>query len=432
MKRVQIARVVVELCSPMSIGSGASDELLDAPILRDADGLPALPGSSVGGVLRSEALARHEPEQVESWFGRATGEDTLPSKVWVSWGRPHNSADRPVAPRLLGGSHADPVLELLRGVVVRDRVRLNSHGVVDGDGKFDRSFVAAGARFTLELRVDPGGPEIRTLVDWLHGVSVGGATSAGFGRLKVVRASLGGFDLKTRAGRRAFQELPRALWEPVELGERWAPRDRPVEGRVYELVLRAEQGLLIGGRSKDPAGPDLSPFQEQRVRWSKGGGAVKLDPVLPGTALRGALRHRSRFHLAVLCDAPDTAARADEWLFGSVPSEEEEALRPGRVRVEEVVLPDVGQRHRQMHVCLDRFTMGPRDGMLFEEESLWIEGLRFSAEVRVRDASGSDPVGAIALRALERSVDDLCEGRLGLGHGNSRGHGFFSGEWEAR
>ncbi|MCA9569885.1 MAG: hypothetical protein KC656_18700, partial [Myxococcales bacterium] len=189
MSRMQLARVVVELQGPVALGAGGVDDVLDAPIVLDADGLPALPGSSVGGVLRSIASENHPEDTVDGWFGNVKGDAGTPSLVWVSWGRPHGADDIPVAPRLLGGAHDDPVLDAIRGTVVRDHVRLNSHGAVADRGKFDRSFVPGGVRFTLELRVDEGGPPMDRLIGWLHQASVGGSTRAGFGRLRVVRAT---------------------------------------------------------------------------------------------------------------------------------------------------------------------------------------------------------------------------------------------------
>lgn len=431
-ENVQLARVVVELQAPLAIGAGTADDVLDAPVVLDADGLPALPGSSIGGVLRSLCAL----ENRDAWFGSARGDQGDPSRVWVGWGRPHGADDRPVAPVLLGGLHGDDeVLDALKRTVVRDRVRLDDHGTVDDHGKFDSSFVPAGVRFTLELRVDGlDGPDIAGLVDHLDQASLGGSTRSGFGRLRVVRAAHQAFDLGTEAGRKAFAAVPRALWADATLEHTWKRTDErtSVARRRYHLALKPEQGLLIGGGAA-AGGADLTWFRERRIVWGRTGRLVER-PVLPGTALKGALRHRARFHLHVLCDDDSVVDRAHTWLFGTDPNRDPDAdLEPGRVRTSEVLLPE-GADHRQMHVALDRFTMGPRDGMLFEEEALWIEGKTLDVQVDVEVAprahelpEDQEESKTLGLQALERALDDLCEGRLGLGHGNSRGHGFFIG-----
>lgn len=426
MSKMQMARVVVECVAPLAIGAGGTDDLIDAPVVVDADGLPTLPGTSLAGVLRAAAARTHEPEVVSGWFGDSAGEGQA-SRVWVSWGRPHDAKDQPVAPILLGGDHDDAVLDVLRSTIVRDRVRLNAHGAAADRGKFDQSFVPAGARFTLELRIDDDTLAMEEVLAWLHDASVGSSTRSGFGRLRVVRAVCDTFDLAVPEDHERFLDWKTALWAPPS-GSSWSPEDRAVGRRAFRVELRPEQGLLIGGRGDDPAGADLTWFREIRIEWGAQGGKRVQRAVVPGTALKGALRHRTLFHLHVLCDATDEVVRAHTWLFGSDPEHTAE-LQAGRVRVGETVLP-AGVAHHQQHVAIDRFTHGPRDGMLFDEESLWLVGRSFEVRVDVElDEPEPTPESdsGRALRALRRSIDDLCEGRLGLGHANSRGHGFFTG-----
>ena len=49
---VHIARFSLQARSALSIGTGGTDGVFDHPIVRDANGLPLIPGTSLAGVLR--------------------------------------------------------------------------------------------------------------------------------------------------------------------------------------------------------------------------------------------------------------------------------------------------------------------------------------------------------------------------------------------
>ncbi|MBT3224390.1 MAG: hypothetical protein HN348_35430 [Proteobacteria bacterium] len=74
------------------------------------------------------------------------------------------------------------------------------------------------------------------------------------------------------------------------------------------------------------------------------------------------------------------------------------------------------------HVCLDQFTGGPMDGMLFSEGPLYGAPESWKLDIAV-----GDDVDEQGFRCLKRAIDDLCQGRLALGAAASRGHGYFAG-----
>jgi CRISPR/Cas system CSM-associated protein Csm3 (group 7 of RAMP superfamily) len=47
-----IARFTIESETPLAVGSGEKDILLDRVVAKDANGLPYIPGTSLTGVLR--------------------------------------------------------------------------------------------------------------------------------------------------------------------------------------------------------------------------------------------------------------------------------------------------------------------------------------------------------------------------------------------
>lgn len=457
-----LLRVTIELTSPLTIGTGGSHDFVDTPCVTDAEGLPAIPGSSLAGVLRHLAAGDEDPDRslrCTEAFGFQRGNDGDASLIEVSWGQVHDENDCPVPMRSVRRA-GDETLAFLAAGTTRDHVRLNGHGAVDGDGKYDVHSVPAGARFTFEIVVHAGSPvdaaEIVALLQspWSR---LGGSARRGLGAFKVARAHTGQFDLRKAAGRAAFLRLPRALHEPVPAGiltavaveAAGAPRG------VFRGCLRlAPQDLwLVGGGNADDFpgisqagrdGIDLVPLSERRIVW-RGGKAGLSAPqaLLPGSSVKGALRHRTAFHARRLRRAWAHAGSAEargvpeeiDDLFGSVKErsaedrdvhEDAREGAPGCLFIEDCWIEDP-ETLALDHVSLDRFSGGPLDGHLFSEAPLFGIAVEIPLALDLRGRSPTDELRARALSALRASLRDLCRGRLALGSGSNKGHGYFSG-----
>ncbi len=469
-QHIELARVTLEFSTPMVVGAAASADLDDLACVRDANGLPAIPGSSIAGALR-HALAETDP-QCDPVCCRLFGyqrqgveshaESGQTSRLQVSWAQVHDSRDRPV-PAVGVDPAADSVLRFLAAGAVRDHVRLDHRGVVDRDGKFDERLVPAGARFSFELLLDrsvvadgPGLassdqlPDLEQLVALLasSGFRLGGRTRRGLGAFEVRRWLHRRFDLKNPDDRQALAQLPVDLAAPVPAGvlnEREVPQPAEIRGsRNAVLRLTPEDFFLVGEgapfEARERTNPkdrythvDRFPYREHRVLWEEGRGTVTERPelVIPATGIKGALRHRVAFHAHVLLGRfadgkvegwDDGAASLVESLFGS--ARDEDAGVPGRVLVSEGRKRSY-QHGLLSHVSLDRFTRGPMDGALFGEAPVWGQGDPWEVQVQVL---GWADLEKEARSALEKSLKDLCEGRLAIGSGANRGHGYMNGE----
>jgi CRISPR/Cas system CMR subunit Cmr4 (Cas7 group RAMP superfamily) len=449
--RQSIARVTIEAVTPFTVGTGGGDDLRDSICVTDANGLPAIPGSSLAGVLRHALAGPEGPDRdprCRDLFGYQERDQGQSSRLEVSWAQVHDEQDRPVPFRRPGGAPLSAVLAYLAVGVTRDHVRLNERGAVDDHGKFDETLVPAGARFTFELTVsDPGAGEMDRLLEILASpaLRLGGRSRRGCGRFTVVRVLRRDFDL-TRPGDRAdWMTLPRALHQeakclrPVE-----PPRAAAPGGYAsVRLVLRPEDYWLVGGGepleeyARGGKIPDLLPVTEARIVWTGGRAAIgQLQKLLPASAVKGALRHRVAFHArrAAGAWAPDAGPVAPgdtppavTALFGEAKDARGADGEPGRVFLSDLYLRDTQSRPGHLdHVCIDRFTAGPMDGMLFGEAPLFAGEQEIVVEVVV-DRRG---LQAADLRLLDRALRDLAGGRLALGGGANRGHGYFRGRLE--
>ena len=163
--------------------------------------------------------------------------------------------------------------------------------------------------------------------------------------------------------------------------------------------------------------------------------------VIPGSSLRGPLRHRMLFHACrragYSLDRADPTALglAEQWvraLFGSDPAERDLIL--GRLSLSEVYLPltfaaeeppaALPEPMVQHHMGGDRFTGGVLGSALFNEKPLYQDAFTLTIQDQ------GDPTNAAApeaLACLELTLDDLRYGRLPLGSGAGRGNGRFLG-----
>lgn len=435
MPAVEVARVVIEFTTTHAVGTGEGDGGADSGFVRDPNGLPTLPGTSIGGVLR-HALEREAEladddaarDRVKRWFGfqdRRRGNDVAEgqaSRLRVSFACAHGTHDRPLAP--LEYVEGDAVANLLHAGVLRDHVRIRASGVADakGHGKFDTLSVPAGARFTFEL-CDTAATD-DALSDALSllaggGLRLGGKGTRGQGEFKVVSVRRRKFDFGVAADRAAWGSLRSALHVPAHdvLPEvKVAPR-LPARVQQLSLRLRAVDFWMFGGGSASSAAHDdaqrqvgvrkgetapdgkratattydtkrrtidMLPLNEPRVRWTAGGGVVdegaaSVHPFV-ATGVKGALRHRASFWArAAAGDFADGQPPTEEqpasirWLLGNAAAAVGDRHgTAGRLTIGEALLAGSEVTYARLdHVSLDRFTQGPFKGALYSEAPLY-------------------------------------------------------------
>ena len=473
-----IARFTLEATTPLSIGSGGADGVYDHPIARDANDLPYIPGSSLAGVLRHLWQQQNDQNQLATHmlFGYQDRDHGEASRLEVSSLVMVDSQDRAVEGLLLTqeqqhdrlvvaakGSRQDPLF--------RDRVRLTHRGVAKQQGKFDRSIVMAGSRFRGELRFwsdsvrDPNWMLLlQQLID--PQLRLGGAVRAGLGALRLVELDQRSFNLRDERDIAAFQQLPIALDAREGLTDSLASiQAMPVISKKttqlqFELVphdfWRIGQGhrSLASGNTQKTA--QLLPKQEQRIGWKanrmgriEGRVEQKLRwALVPGSSIKGALSHRTAFHWNRFSElfVDDMAIDAiNQWdksdhcagvqaLFGYAKERGDDISNrsgeAGRLLFEDAYVEidetdQMAATHWQMvHNSIDRFAGGVRDRMLFTEELIYNKPITLKITLL---PTFYDRVPSIAQRAFATALNDLCEGRLALGGGVTKGHGLFEG-----
>lgn len=475
-----MARVTFEAVSPLSCGTG-QEGLFDMTLVRDANGLPMIPGASIQGILR-RLFARTAPApEVEDVFGHvadATGR-AHDARLIVGHALVHGSNDRPLLAFPADDEIAnDALLRKLAGPdpLVRDHVRLNHRHVADDTGKFERVAVPAGTRFSFELLLAGEETEGALLERLVHLVAhplfrPGGSRARGYGRARLVRAGRCWFPAADPlAFRKAREGNPADL-----LGFEAIRAQEPADVTVITMRLQPVNPFRIGsaglatttgsdgwpeGKPRPEHPPDrrgkavdMAPVREPWIAWERAGDGergrwreVTVEPapgdrsyLAPGSSLRGPLAHRAVYHWNRLAGqfadaAPDEstlAAWADrppalEPLLGSVKAGNRLLGEEGRASAIIVEDAPIGQgglpaRLALDHVSIDRLTGGVRATILFSEELLMPTGIELRIVVDDSSEVSDDRPTLAVLHALR----DLKEGRLAIG---ARSMGFCEGD----
>ena len=464
-----LARVILSTETPLSVTKGHAEGVFDTALATDANGLPALPATSVAGVLRHlyERLYGSEARnQVFGWQERDSGS---PSRLAISWGALLDSEGRPVEGLLLGPQREcldhDPVLQAARHAVehgvTRDRVRLTHKGTAADTGKFDRSVLPSGHRFAIELALqahEPCDPTWEAVLALLAhpGFRLGGATRSGLGAMRVQSIHAGRFDLREPEEARRWCALGASLGDRDGLSARQLPQGAAAADWLQgALTLTAEGYWRIGQgddsalpaskRDASPTPADLLPRTESCIVWddTRGGHCGLRTLLFPASSLKGALAHRMAFHVNRLAgrwaeDGVDPAVPPAEVeaLFGTVKSaagEGEPAGRAGCLYIDDAFVAIEPERiARLIHNSIDRFTGGVRDRLLFDEEAVYGGTIKLEIGLdATRLEKNAEEMGADAdhlWRGFAAAMADLAEGRLALGSRTTTGHGRFHGE----
>ncbi|MFZ1413173.1 MAG: RAMP superfamily CRISPR-associated protein [Defluviicoccus sp.] len=470
---LQIGRVTVEAATPLSIGTGLGSGLADMALVRDANGLPAIPGTTIAGVLRHLYAECYGQTKTNHLFGQAHRNFEQASRLVLSWGCVHDQNDSPVEGLLVGSNSgkltSDPLLAwaIKDQPLVRDHVRINDRGSTDGRGKFDRTVLPAGYRFTFEAVLwcaDKADNSLENALGLmkLPAFRLGGATRRGLGKLEVKRVAVVCFDLRVKEDRERLALLSNHLAAtPGKLGDRpgftQLPLNAPkTDAKHYKITLepldfwRMGKGDHPAAQTRDGKAADLIPLREPCVTWSaaaNGSQTGKISArrlVVAGSAIKGALRHRAMFHKRRLSGCFADKCPADEFrawqmntltdpdiecLFGSANDDEgrggetgAEEGQAGLVLIDDAYVVD-GKVGIMPHSSVDRLTQGVRHGFLFHEE------LVVNGEIVLQVAIlHPNRVSRTAMKALENAMQDLVSGRLPIGGGSGKGHGFCKGK----
>ncbi len=439
-----LARIVIEAKTPLNIGSGNKGIKSDSLVLRDVNGLPFIPGTTLAGLLRHTLGASEE---------KYMGSQQMGSPLIITEAKMLDENGEVLDGILSQEKLNSKFLANFQQLPIRQHAKIGHRGATVKGGKFDEEIVLKGARFCFEMEMlsdEDDDAEFKELLNTFKSdmFRIGSGSRSGFGEIEVV-------DNKCQYKKINLEKADQREWylrKSSALSEEWKNAE-PVEFKKpelsgwtsYELTLAPVDFMLFGsGFGNDKA--DMTFVRETYVDWSSTPAGIKDRErevvLIPASSVKGALSHRLAFHYNRIRERfADTLSddekpedfvgsknEAVKAVFGSEGEKDADGNMQNKQRGN-VLMSDIIKEAKLSpkilnHVSIDRFTGGAIDGALFSEETLYANGQSFELRLVVNNVAFEDKD---VKTAFEKTLEDLCSGMLPLGGGVNRGNGCFEG-----
>ncbi|WP_031459466.1 RAMP superfamily CRISPR-associated protein [Chloroflexus sp. MS-G] len=421
------------LQTPTHLGNGDTDGIVDMPLLLDeATGRALLPGTSLAGALRNylrerrHGFEKRAPDAlIEALFGGEKGDDEGNQSALI----------------------IDDALGEMPGIELRDGVRIDpitrtakidvDNGILRGY-KYDLQLLEAGTTFPLrmELLLSRGNDQQQMkqmLALALHGleageVAIGLRKRRGFGVCRVERWRVTRYDFTKPTDLLAWLAEDHPDWKFAPGDQRSGQHiadllgvslerveDRRNLCRIHAHFIIDGSLLIRAGFGEQDRGPDTVHLHSARP-----GGARK--PVLSGTSLAGALRHRAERILRTIGNAAQATTMIDN-MFGParITSGDKQKARSSRLIVSETVIENPVNLV-QNRIRIDRFTGSVHGTGLFNEQPVFGKNDTLVAiDLTLRNPQDAE-IGLLLLLLKDLWTGDLpLGGEIGIGRGRLKG-----------
>lgn len=435
-----LARVVLEAETPLCISTGKRNGNTQSPVIKDINGLPYIPSSSMAGVLR-HAIGEENAKMIFGFQDRSNN-TTYGSKAiftdGVMIGKEGIALD--------GIQEIDFTDEFYRhyqNLPVRHHVKISQKGAGVDKGKYDHEVVYKGTRFVAEIIILSDGTNeafFNSIINRLRDstFALGGKTRRGIGKMKVQQCEKAILNLTVKKDLDDFLGKSASLSEPFSRYTKTDATPIASEGWTnYTLELEPEDYILFRASVSDD-NRYAQPVVESYIKWSDGKPKFIDGCVLiPGSSIKGAISHRTAFHWNRLGNlyAEGTVHpvgddnQAVTSIFGVIKKSYENKLITKRGNclipdiIEEAPLAEEDKKVFN-HVSIDRLTGGALQTALFSENAVYRKGHRYSLEILVKESALKGPN---IREAFEAALKDLKNGMLPLGGLTNHGYGVFTG-----
>ncbi len=438
-----VAQIVLEATTPLKTASGKSDFFVDAPVLKDWNGLPMILGTSIAGVLR-HSFDEDFQKEIFGYSENKTNEG-IGSRILVS--NAHLLDENQEIHYSLGIKDETDFLKKYKNLPIREHTAINDKGVAKKHSKFDEEVVFAGSRFKFELEFLGDKEEDeevwQELLDRLKSplFRLGGGSTKGFGEMKVESCLESSYIIGKN-----YQDKPSNLNKSIGEEKKLKNRDNVC---IYKIVIKPDNFFSFGaGFGDDEVDNEVDDevddiaVTEEIVEWKNNKGKfTEKQILLPASSLKGAISHRVAFHYNRLERVYADKIEIEE--FDNYIGENNEAVKFifGHKKEKDKKDNEIGQKGKALfsdmfnsfskdevkifdHVKIDRFTGGAIDSALYNEK---VMANRKSWNIKIILAKEIEDEKI--KKAFENTLDDLCNGLLPLGGKVNRGHGIFEGNW---
>jgi len=430
-----VAQIILEATTPLKTASGKSDFFVDAPVLKDWNGLPMILGTSIAGVLRHSF---NEDFQKEIFgYSKNSSNEGIGSRLLVS--NAHLLDENQKIHHSLGLPNSE-FLDKYNNLPIREHTAITHQGIAKDKSKFDEEVVFAGSRFKFELEFLGDKEEDEEI--WQKILSqltsplfrLGGGSSKGFGEMKVISCLESSYIIG-----KDYQNKPSDL--NISVGEN-RKLSNSEQVCIYKINIKPDSFFSFGAGFGDDEVDDIA-VTEEIVKWKDNKGEFSEKQILlPASSLKGALSHRVAFHYNRLEKVYADKIELDEFdnyigennkavkaIFGHKKEEDKETKKELGQKGK-ALFSDVFKEFKEDeikifdHVKIDRFTGGAIESALYNEK---VVANKDSWDIEI--VLSNDIEDEKIKEAFEETLKDLCKGLLPLGGKVNRGHGIFEGSW---
>ena len=385
-KRI-VYRVKLLFVSPISVSSGY-EGMTDSDVLRDYDGNPFISGSSIAGAFRAYVQSKNNRNDI---FGFANDEDGKMSPIFIS--------DLKFDNKVIND--------------IRDSVALDDNKITKEGAKFDFEVLQGNSKgyFYIELTIREKDNEellVSALNEIFNGIHLkeirlGSNKTRGYGIIDIDQIK------KREFTKNNFLDYKDCYSENAWNNEPKYKLDYSTKGHwmCIEVPLRLKGGISVRKYAVRKGAPDFEHMTDHG------------SPVIPGTSIMGALRHRIKEIIKELDEYSSYGLYPNKMIdemFGFVSGKD---AHISGVIVDEMVIE--GAKALEMtRTGISRFENSARNGALYKEKT-YVDGV-FTLRLSVcRENPNVEWIIGILLLA----VKDLQNGFLAVGGQTSIGRGIF-------
>ena len=369
-----VYRVELKFVSPINVSSG-HEGMTDSDVIRDYDGKPFIPGTSIAGALRDYASS-------DNLFGKNKMSSIIISDLEFN---------------------DDPVINY------RDSVALNDDKTTIEGAKFDFEALEGEntkGYFYMELTIRNGDDQglyastISEIISGIqrHEIRLGSNKTRGYGVIEVIKLQ------KKEYTKDNYLEYANAYKANTWLDVKEENLDELVLDSKWvhiEVPLKQRGGISIRKYLIQKDSPDYESITDHGL------------PVIPGTSFNGAIRHRVLDILRSLddFDASDVINK----MFGFVKDNE---AHVSRIIIDETVI-EGGNKLVTVRNSVSRFEGATVNGALYKEKT-HVNG---NLVLRLAIPKTNDTEWIIGFVLL--AIKDLQNGFLAVGGQTAIGRGLF-------
>lgn len=390
----------IKLTSPLIIGSGKKDDNVDIVVIRDTEGKPYIPATSIVGSMK---------HFYDEHVGRVNGDEYF-------WGIHKLYSENSGCQSAL--YIRDLYLHSTKyNISIRDGIKIdNQIGITKEKAKYDYEILEPGVIFNfygeVTIRKEYNKEVFMKIISYLlqalsqGKIYIGAKTTRGFGRVKLIDCAFYDLDFSNKEHVLAWLSKSYKKINTIDIFN-FPTFETTKNNLLINGNFIIKNSLMIGSDPKSVDEPD-----KVHINYSKD------KPIIPGTSLAGALRNRAETIINTISLKDNDIVKC---LFGYT-DKNEKSKRKSKIYVQEKIINN-GIYDVQMRNKIDRFTGGTITNALFDEDVLWSKNNTFvNIDILVKDCEDIE-VGLLLL-----VIKDLWNADLPIGGEKNIGRGVFKGQ----